>query len=47
MATQDGLPWKTLDVLTQAVRAFLDPVLLDEDLDAAWTPAAWTWTPRP
>jgi hypothetical protein len=47
MATQDGLPWKTLDVLTEAVRAFLDPVLLDEDLDAAWSPTAWTWTSRP
>ncbi len=42
MAREDRLAWPTLDAVTTATRAFLDPVLAD-DLDAAWDPAAWTW----
>ncbi|MCP3165833.1 nucleotidyl transferase AbiEii/AbiGii toxin family protein [Myxococcus qinghaiensis] len=45
MAEQDDLPWKTLEVLGDAVRGFLDPVLL-EDHDATWSPQAWAWRHR-
>lgn len=41
MATADGLPWGTLGDLTQAVRAFLDPVLAGAD--GKWDPVAWIW----
>lgn len=42
MAREDQLTWATLEDVTQAVRAFLDPVLAG-DLDAAWDPQAWAW----
>ncbi|HET7503775.1 MAG TPA: nucleotidyl transferase AbiEii/AbiGii toxin family protein [Kofleriaceae bacterium] len=42
MARDDQLAWPTLDVVTAAARAFLEPVLGD-GLDAAWQPAAWSW----
>ncbi|GAB4210715.1 MAG: nucleotidyl transferase AbiEii/AbiGii toxin family protein [Sandaracinaceae bacterium] len=42
MAREDQLAWPTLDEVMKAAKAFLDPVLAG-DLDAAWTPAAWTW----
>lgn len=43
MAREDQLPWSTLDEVTHAARAFLDPVLAGE-LDATWEPARWAWT---
>jgi hypothetical protein len=42
MAREDQLSWPTLDGVTKAVQAFLDPVLAG-GLDAAWDPAAWKW----
>jgi hypothetical protein len=42
MAREDRLAWPTLDDVTKAARAFLDPVLAG-DLDAAWSPDTWTW----
>ena len=44
MAREDGLPWATLGEVTQAARAFLDPVL-GGDLDATWEPEKWRWRP--
>jgi hypothetical protein len=44
MAREDQLAWPTLDAVTNAVKAFLDPVLAG-DLDAAWNPATWKWSP--
>ncbi len=43
MASEQQLSWKTLDDVTQAVRAFLDPVLSGE-LDGTWDTAAQKWT---
>lgn len=44
MARDDQLAWPTLEEVTKAVRAFLDPVL-DEKLGAAaWDPGTWTWS---
>jgi hypothetical protein len=45
MARDDQLPWATLDDVTRAAQAFLDPVLAGA-LDAAWEPSAWTWRRR-
>jgi hypothetical protein len=45
IARNDQLPWTTLDVLTDAVAAFLDPVLGSEPI-GSWDPAAWMWTPQ-
>jgi predicted nucleotidyltransferase component of viral defense system len=42
MAREDQLAWPTLDEVTKAAKAFLDPVLAG-DLDAAWSPETWTW----
>ena len=42
MAREDQLAWPTLDEVTQAAKAFLDPVLAG-GLDAAWSPETWTW----
>lgn len=42
MAREDSLPWSTLDDVTKAAQAFLDPVLAAE-LDATWSPQAWRW----
>jgi hypothetical protein len=45
MAREDQLPWATLDAVTRAARAFLDPVLAG-GLDATWSPAEWRWAGR-
>jgi len=45
MAREDQLSWTTLEEVTKAVQAFLDPVLAGA-LDATWEPAAWTWRIR-
>jgi Nucleotidyl transferase AbiEii toxin, Type IV TA system len=42
MAREDQLAWTTLDEVTNAAKAFLDPVLAG-GLDAAWSPGTWTW----
>jgi hypothetical protein len=42
MAREDQLAWPTLYEVTNAAKAFLDPVLAG-DLDAAWSPDTWTW----
>jgi hypothetical protein len=42
MAREDHLQWATLDQVTAAAKAFLDPVLAAE-LDATWLPAEWLW----
>lgn len=45
MARENGLVWRTLDEVTDAVRQFLDPALA-ENLDARWSPSAWKWCDR-
>jgi hypothetical protein len=42
MAREDQLAWTTVDEVTKAAKAFLDPVLAG-DLDAVWDPNAWSW----
>jgi hypothetical protein len=42
MAREDRLAWSTLDEITTAARAFMDPVLGGE-LDATWVPETWKW----
>lgn len=42
MARDDGFAWRTLDEVTTAAKAFLDPVLAGE-VDATWSPGAWRW----
>jgi hypothetical protein len=42
MAREDELRWTTLDDVTAAAKAFLDPVLAG-GLDATWLPAEWRW----
>ncbi len=41
MVKENNLRWTTLDDLTTAVRAFLDPVLRGED--GVWDPPSWSW----
>jgi hypothetical protein len=41
MVEENTLRWRTLDDLTAAVRAFLEPVLRGED--GVWDPASWSW----
>lgn len=43
MAREDQLRWTTLDEVTVAAKAFLDPVLAAE-FDATWLPAEWRWS---
>lgn len=42
MAEDHDLPWPSLAEVTNAARAFLDPVLSDRTA-VAWDPASWTW----
>jgi hypothetical protein len=42
MAREERLAWATLEEVTKAAKAFIDPVLAG-DLDAAWSPGTWTW----
>lgn len=41
MVKENNLRWTTLDDLTTAVRAFLDPVLRGEE--GTWDPPSWSW----
>jgi hypothetical protein len=43
MAREDQLPWPTLEDVTHAARAFLDPVLSSSS-PRTWSPSTWTWT---
>ena len=45
MAREDHLAWPTLDDVTKAAQAFLDPVLAG-GLDAVWNSGTWTWARR-
>ena len=45
MAREDKLAWPTLDDVTKAAQAFLDPVLVG-GLDAVWNSGTWTWARR-
>jgi hypothetical protein len=42
MVREDQLAWSTLEAVTKAVRAFLEPVLV-RGMDAIWEPGAWCW----
>lgn len=42
MVREDQLRWTTLDDVTAAAKAFLDPVLAG-GLDATWRPTDWRW----
>lgn len=42
MAEEDSLPWRSLAAVTQAARAFVDPVLEGVG-EARWSPADWAW----
>lgn len=44
MAREDQLAWPTLDEVTRATQAFLDPVLAGR-VEGTWDPARWSWTP--
>lgn len=41
MAKEAGLPWTTLDAVTDAVATFLDPVL--QRRAVTWSPERWSW----
>ena len=45
MAREDQLAWPTVDDVTAAARAFIDPILA-ASLDATWEPVAWKWRPH-
>ncbi len=42
-AANDGLRWRTLDEVAEAVRSFLDPVL--DGSTGIWGAEAWAWRP--
>ena len=42
LAREDELAWTTLDEVTKAATAFLDPVLAG-NADTIWKPETWTW----
>lgn len=44
LARTDGLPWPTIEALTDAVRTFLDPVLVGGS--GSWCPEEWSWAAR-
>jgi len=41
MQESDGLPWNDIDDLVEAVRAFIEPVLMKEQ--GMWNPESWRW----
>ena len=45
IAAMDELPWRTLDEVAAAARAFLDPVLAGSN-PADWRQETWTWRSR-
>jgi len=42
LAEEDSLPWKNLDDVTSAAKAFLDPLLATSS-PSTWSPSTWTW----
>lgn len=42
LAEAHDLPWSSLAQVTEAARAFVDPILGDREL-TTWDPAAWEW----
>lgn len=42
MANDDALPWKRIDTLLDAVRGFLDPILVHPH--GVWDPEKWLWS---
>lgn len=42
MAASDDLAWKTLEALSEAVSAFLNPALASPDC-GMWKPVDWQW----
>jgi hypothetical protein len=42
-AEDDDLPWRTLQEVTLAAKAFLDPLLGGARVKA-WEPSSWAWT---
>jgi len=44
MVDEDDLKWSDLATLTQAVEAFLAPVLND-NASRIWMPSMWRWQP--
>jgi hypothetical protein len=45
MAEENGLRWRTLEEVTVAAKAFLDPILGGAQV-ARWQPESWSWTVR-
>jgi hypothetical protein len=45
MAASDELTWRTLTEVTEAVSAFLNPVLVSADC-GTWEPSGWLWKMR-
>ena len=43
MADDDELPWRMLEEVTLAAKAFLDPLLGGARVKA-WEPRSWAWT---
>ena len=43
MAEDDQLPWRTLEEVTVAAKAFLDPLLGGARV-RSWEPSSWAWT---
>ena len=43
MAEEDDLPWRTLEEVTLAAKAFLDPLLGGARVKS-WEPSSWAWT---
>ena len=43
MAEEDDLPWRTLEEVTLAAKAFLDPLLGGARVKS-WEPNSWAWT---
>jgi hypothetical protein len=46
MAEENALPWRTLETVTVAAKAFLDPVLADDasGTTSRWSPSSWRWS---
>ena len=42
LASNDGLMWHTIREVTEAVQAFLDPVLAGRPVH--WNAESWTWS---
>jgi hypothetical protein len=42
LADAHGLPWTSLEQITAAVRAFVDPILNNSEV-TTWDSAAWVW----